>query len=258
VANGPVFTVLWSLVTLVLGGFVVPQLLEALQRRRAAILWSLNPFIYAFWGQSEEGTSARRKARIVLWNNSRGPIKSTDVAETDPLRIVGTSGERLLHVEVIARSPGALTAAAKLEPTRVLISFEFLNARSGLVVDVEYDGGRLSDLVVRGSVLGLHLRARFVTFSQIVLIRPGEDPRRRVLRQHRNELILTAITFAQAVCFVPLSIAAGFVSGWTIILAASQAVLLALYSVSQLRGYLWLPSGLESFFAVPIKPRVVG
>jgi hypothetical protein len=176
------------------------------------------------------------------------------MASSDPLRVQGPAGIRLVGVKILGRTPGSETIALEQQSEReVLIKFEFINGRSGFVAEAIHSGATDSDIAVQGSIYGLSVRTRRFDVDSIVPIVPGRNVQTYVSRRLRMTDTLNWIGLVQSVLLVPFLASSGFIaSSWILIPVAVSAVLLFGYQALRLRRHIRLPKGLERFYALEL------
>ena len=102
-----------------------------------------------------ENISSLTRSLVVLWNAGERTIAGSDIVSSDPLRVELGDGAAVLSATVAKSSRAAVAASLHVvSQDRVDISFEFLDAADGIVVDILHTGEtRLP--VITGTVRGL-------------------------------------------------------------------------------------------------------
>lgn len=94
-------------------------------------------------------------SKISLWNSGREAIRSGDLSARDPLRLVLANGAQLLAVTTLAQSNNAIGLKADtMDGGRsARLSFDFLNAYDGGVLQVVHDDSNPVNLWLQGSLV---------------------------------------------------------------------------------------------------------
>ncbi len=243
--------VLETVVAAVIAGIIAPELRELWRERNSFLLWSA-------WISPWTTRDGLTEVRLAIWNPSRKPIRASEMASSDPLRIVAQPSVRLSSMKILGCMPGADTIA--LEPqseSEVLVKFEFINGRSGFVAAAIHSGATNSEIAVKGSIYGLSIQIRRFDVDSVVPIIPGRNVQTYVSRRLRMNDILNWILLVQSVMLIPFLASSGFItSSWMLVPAALAAILLFAMQALRLRRHLRLPRGLEKFYALELTPSI--
>jgi hypothetical protein len=183
-----------ELVTLVsvcfgLGSILVSIMLYRMGRASRLLAYSMRTFPIVsrragkvpglqveFHGQPADGISV---TRLAIWNAGTEPLRDSDVAEADPVRIEPRSGVRAFRAELIevtsAANRSSVTADGEAS-NRWLFRFAFLDSGDGVLVSIVHDGSGRQDLVVRGSLIGGRIRRAAADSDTMMLSLPPFAP----------------------------------------------------------------------------------
>lgn len=100
--------------------------------------------------------------KIAIWNSGKEPIRTSDIASSDPIIILAKENVIIYDYEVVYQKEVNKIVLTKNEEKYISVSFEFLNFNDGFVVKVyhkgefieEYDGKVNEDIVVKGTIIG--------------------------------------------------------------------------------------------------------
>ncbi|WP_334606097.1 hypothetical protein [Micromonospora sp. CPCC 205546] len=176
---------------------------------------------------------------FAIWNHKGDVISRTDVLPNDPLRIVLPSDDRALQVRLLTRSREQTGISARVtagEHTTVSLSFDFLDADDGCVLEVIHQGTRPARLAgtVRGATIVDRGSANLSTSS---LVRLGEKRWIRRLINYHFTGMRGAIRFVAYVGAVG-GVLAGLISDFSSLnpLRKGRMVDIAKYDLSSLKG----------------------
>jgi hypothetical protein len=93
---------------------------------------------------------------VALWNNGRATISRDDIAVTDPLRIVASDGCTILAADIVCenRPTNKFEISLQRQDNAVVIDFDFIDYKDGMVVRLYHVGKDYQDIDVRGTVKG--------------------------------------------------------------------------------------------------------
>lgn len=98
---------------------------------------------------------------IAVWNARGDTIRNTDILETDPLRIVVGEGDDILRSRIISTSRvqcGASLQESLLDSRTLEVTFDFLDPKDGMVIEVLHHGEASAELV--GTLRGATIKDR--------------------------------------------------------------------------------------------------
>jgi hypothetical protein len=102
-------------------------------------------------GSNIESFSA---SKIFLWNRGTEAIRGTDIAPAAPLLVNQRDGEVILdHKVLYCSSPHSKVSSHSQENGGVLIAFDYLDPKNGLILEVLHTGGP-GTISVSGSIIG--------------------------------------------------------------------------------------------------------
>jgi hypothetical protein len=98
------------------------------------------------------------RTRLALWNARGDTVRGSDILPADRLRLQLESDDLALHVRVIAISREQIDAICEIDssdPTAANISFDFLDASDGFIVELLHMKAERAELVgtIRGAVV---------------------------------------------------------------------------------------------------------
>lgn len=99
--------------------------------------------------------------RMAIWNAGSEPLRTADIARSDPLSISPRKAAIILKLhllEVTRQASRVALEGGKVveEPHR--LSFDFLNPGDGLMVEITHTGTGVDELELQGSVVGGRVR----------------------------------------------------------------------------------------------------
>jgi hypothetical protein len=93
-------------------------------------------------------------SKVFLWNRGSEAIRGTDIAPSSPLRIsLNPPGVILGHQVLYCSSPHCNLSTKPLSGRDVLISFDFIDPKQGIIFEV-WHGGETGALTLGGSIIG--------------------------------------------------------------------------------------------------------
>ncbi|MGU3586057.1 hypothetical protein ACLBYD_23180 [Rhodococcus sp. C26F] len=98
------------------------------------------------------------RTRIAIWNARGDTVRGSDILPTDKLRLQLDSNDLALHVRLISMSREQIDVKCKIDPddpTAVVLSFDFLDASDGFVVELLHGSPTPAKLVgtIRGAAV---------------------------------------------------------------------------------------------------------
>jgi len=100
--------------------------------------------------------------KFALWNEGRETISKTDIAQSDPIRLVLKNNDRILDVSVLysTKVANAFTAEKYLNNDWVCVGFDYLDDGDGAVVQIIHTGYETSSIECQGTIKGVRSIAR--------------------------------------------------------------------------------------------------
>ena len=96
------------------------------------------------------------KVRVTLWNAGPKTLNSSDIASSDPLRIIFPKSEaRILDIRSVVSTRDVINAKAVPKDNDIYITFDFLDRYDGITLEVFCDGAIVDNAAVRGTIKGL-------------------------------------------------------------------------------------------------------
>ena len=92
--------------------------------------------------------------RIAIWNAGKDTIHSTDLVESDILRIVPEDGYKFLEANIKQVINPLNNFEMKFSPKEILIDFDYMDFNEGCCVEVHHNGKTSWALQVKGSIKG--------------------------------------------------------------------------------------------------------
>ena len=95
-------------------------------------------------------------SKIAFWNNGNEPIKSNDIAQKDPLRIVSKNNSKILDANIINYIKPANNINLKISDngSEAIITFDFLAKNEGVIIQVYHTGKTNNDIQIEGTIIG--------------------------------------------------------------------------------------------------------
>jgi hypothetical protein len=83
---------------------------------------------------------------LTIWNSGNGVINSTDIVKDQPLRIINQNNAEILSVEIIgcAESSNQFAFSNDCSSDGIIIHFDYVDVREGIVVQIIHTGDRKS------------------------------------------------------------------------------------------------------------------
>lgn len=155
------------------------------------------------------------RTRFAVWNHKGDTIRSDEVLPSDPLRIQFEDSDHVLQVRLISRSRSQNGFSAEIAPSSpsvVNVTFDFLDAGDGAILEVVHQGPQPPTLrgTIRGTSISRGGQAKLTTAAINALAEPTPLLRymrfwlRNPIRRTRAVLLLFAIS----------SISMGATLGW--------------------------------------------
>ena len=96
------------------------------------------------------------KTYLALWNKGRATIRSEDLTQEDPLRLVPEVGTTILATEILFQNRPANKIQLVPDPisSRVTIEFDFLDYNNGVIIVVYHTGSSFRGVDLVGTVKG--------------------------------------------------------------------------------------------------------
>ncbi|WP_234551600.1 hypothetical protein [Rhodococcus qingshengii] len=98
------------------------------------------------------------RTRIAIWNARGDTVRGSDIVPTDRLRLQLDSEDLALHVRILAMSREQIDAECEIDsndPTAAVVSFDFLDASDGFIVELLHMKPVAAELIgtIRGAVV---------------------------------------------------------------------------------------------------------
>ena len=94
-------------------------------------------------------------AHVAIWNAGRDTININDIAQSDPLRVVGEEGVEILGAKIIFHANPANDFKVRLYKTkksRISITFDYFDIHEGIILQVFHTGKTNECIKVEGSI----------------------------------------------------------------------------------------------------------
>ncbi len=110
-------------------------------------------------------------SQVILWNDSRGPVRPDNIAPLDRLRISFFPSSKVFGCEIIKRTNIANNVSAAVNDAQdgIELGFDYLSYQDGFVLKIIHDGEGASP-VVHGQIIGqkggVHSYGRFVALNR--------------------------------------------------------------------------------------------
>lgn len=92
--------------------------------------------------------------KIAIWNSGKEPIRQTDIASSDPLKILASDDVELYDFELINHNTVNNIELIKDQLTSIKVSFEFLNYNDGFILNIFHNGKSSEDIIIKGTFVG--------------------------------------------------------------------------------------------------------
>jgi hypothetical protein len=196
------------------------------------------------------GSEIQRVSRtyVAVWNEGGDTVEQSHVLTTDPVRVVLGEGDVALQARVVSTSRDQIGFSASLlaaTPTDVPISWNFLDARDGAVVEILHVGS-MSRPTVEGTIKGATLSPA-VSSSRGVSLSPStfdwshkatrrERFKERLLFQFRGNRRAAIASFLQLVMLIVLTAAFWLTTGNQSAAVASRYLDVTQYNLNTRHG----------------------
>lgn len=106
-------------------------------------------------GQRVENLSL---SKLALWNRGNDTINATDIAPTDPLKIVLSDSYKLLAAEIIYVKTKAnnFSILQDLEKGEIKIDFDYFHTNEGVMIQIYHTGKSNNDVNLVGTIKGVN------------------------------------------------------------------------------------------------------
>jgi hypothetical protein len=186
-------------------------------------------------------------SRVIVWNEGTESIPGESNTNEDPLRVELVEGVKLLDARLVDSSEGAMGVSVAPNPSSEkamgLISFKFLNADSGFVVQVIHSGKPEQGVAVRGTLQDVN--------------GPIYVPAVRPFMRHLGPVYLSMVAAFAIVYFLDPFPKGSDAAQYFLLAVFLAAVILPLYVLRRWPALWWRPPGkLKDFAGDPIpQPR---
>lgn len=96
---------------------------------------------------------------VWIWREGRGTIKGADIVSADPVVLHVPKGDQVLDAAVLAQSRDTNGVCVAVEPgerpSGVKVSFDYLDARQGAVIEILHTGEAPDTIEPTGTVMGV-------------------------------------------------------------------------------------------------------
>jgi hypothetical protein len=96
---------------------------------------------------------------VWIWREGRGTIRAEDIVAADPIKLSVPDGEHVLDADVLAQSKDTNGASVEVETddvgTNVGVSFEYLDPRQGVLIEVLHTAESPTEISVSGTIMGI-------------------------------------------------------------------------------------------------------
>lgn len=95
--------------------------------------------------------------KIAFWNDGNDTINGSDIASTDPIKIVVQGEFIILESKIIyvKNESNLIRFADPINNSEVTLEFEYLDALEGVVIQILHTGNRSSDIRILGTIKGI-------------------------------------------------------------------------------------------------------
>lgn len=146
-------------------------------------------------------------SKVFIWNKGRAPLRATDIAMSDPLKISFDETPDILHAKVSRSTRDANGVQISVDSGKKFgnVTFDFLDPKDGFVVDLWHIGSSIRP-VISGTIIGQN--SGIISYGKFFpQIRQDINPNDRL------EVALTKLVggfFASSRSFSTLSMIFGF------------------------------------------------